>query len=211
MVREKSGDSMVSQPRGRGRDFRGRIDLGEKKGKIEPMTGNAENPDILVPPRKVHLHIFKWLLYGFLAFSTEGIAQQEEIQTAIVDRLQKWPQDFNAKDIPAVCDLFASDLIATYPGAPDRNYDGMCTVLSNAINSKDKNYHYELSKIEQMIVNCDLAVVRLIWILTVTDLDQTVTERIEERGLDVFRKQKDGQWRISISYAYPVNEMGSKT
>jgi quercetin dioxygenase-like cupin family protein len=51
MVREKSGDSMVREPR--------------YKGKIEPMTGNlgadvlgptnplreAENPDILVPPR----------------------------------------------------------------------------------------------------------------------------------------------------------------
>ncbi len=55
---------MVRQPRGRGP--RSRIDFGEKmKGKIEPMMGNlgadvlgptnppreAENPDILVPPR----------------------------------------------------------------------------------------------------------------------------------------------------------------
>lgn len=38
----------------------------------------------------------------------------------------------------------------------------------------------------------DLAVVRLIWTLTVTDADNKVVETTKGRGIDIFRRQADG-------------------
>lgn len=52
----------------------------------------------------------------------------------------------------------------------------------------------------------DLAVVRLIWTLTVTDADKKVAETTKDRGIDIFRRQADGRWKISRYIAYPMKE-----
>lgn len=122
----------------------------------------------------------------------------------ITQILNKWPQDINQKNVPAVCGLFAPDLIASYQGAPDKNYDQMCQQLIKAINDPEKTFHYQAPQIEDILIQGDLAVVRLIWTLEVTSKEQTVLEEVKEKGLDVFRRQKDGSWKIIISYAYPL-------
>ena len=55
-----------------------------------------------------------------------------------------------------------------------------------------------------MLVDGDTAVVRLVWTLTVTDASGTAIDVVREKGLDVFRRQPDGTWKIRISYAYPL-------
>ena len=50
----------------------------------------------------------------------------------------------------------------------------------------------------------ELSVVRLIWTLTVVARDARATETIEEPGIDVFRRQPDGSWKISRYLAYPI-------
>ena len=47
----------------------------------------------------------------------------------------------------------------------------------------------------------DVAVVRLTWTLTITPKDGTTITSIEP-GLDVFRKEADGRWRIVRYMAY---------
>lgn len=122
----------------------------------------------------------------------------------IIDLLKKWPQDFNAKNIDEVCGLFAPDLVAAYQGAPDRNYEEMCLSLTSILSDKTKTFTYDEPVIEQVIVQGDMAVVRLIWHLTVFDADKKPIESIKERGLDVFKRQKNGRWKIAISYAYTL-------
>ena len=136
------------------------------------------------------------ILFFFMISSLEG---SEEI----VKRLRQWPRDFNDKNIHAVCDLFAQNLIASYPGTPDKNYEQMCRQLSLAIKDKEKKFRYEEPLIEEVIIEGDLAVVRLIWTLKIADQKEINT--IREKGLDVFKRQKDGKWRIVISYAYPID------
>ena len=54
------------------------------------------------------------------------------------------------------------------------------------------------------MVSGDLAVVRLIWHLSVTDKQTGATETSSDRGIDIFRRQPDGQWRISRFIAYEM-------
>lgn len=138
---------------------------------------------------------------AFLLFAVNVHAMGSEAE--IRRRLNQWPHDFNAKKSQEVCGLFAPDLIASYPGTKDRNYDEMCKQLTGILSSIGKTYEYEAPEIEQVIVEHDLAVVRLIWTLKVTDGSHQ--EVIKEKGLDVFRCQKDGTWKIAISYAYPLD------
>jgi ketosteroid isomerase-like protein len=137
---------------------------------------------------------------GSSSESDQGIKAKQEI----THLLQKWPQDFNARNIDAVCGLFAHDLIASYPGTNDKNYNDMCKKLTESLMHPESIYHYEAPKIEQIIVDDELAVVRLIWTLKIAYKNKADTEVIQEKGLDVFQRQKDGSWKIRISYAYPL-------
>lgn len=146
-----------------------------------------------------------FLTYSSLVFSFENDAASKA-RKEIVDRLQKWPEDFNAKNIKEVCGLFASDLIASYPGTADRNYEEMCRNLTATLTNSDKIFRYEAPKIEQIIIEGNMAVVRLIWTLRTATKNGSETELIKEKGLDVFKRQADGTWKIAISYAYPLND-----
>lgn len=150
--------------------------------------------------------LFVLLPMTFDAFCAPEKGKESNAPSEILSLLKKWPQDFNSKNIQGVCDLFAPDLVATYPGTKDRNFSEMCHHLTNALTSSQKRYHYDEPEIEQILVSQELAVVRLIWTLNVYDLAKRENTLIKERGLDVFKRQNDGKWKISISYAYPETE-----
>jgi steroid delta-isomerase len=102
-----------------------------------------------------------------------------------------------------VCDLFAGDLVAVYQGQPERNYDAICTLLSNSLRDREKSYHYSLD-LKEILVSGDLGAVRLVWTLTVAREDGGVIETIDEPGIDVFRRQPDGVWKIARYLAFPI-------
>lgn len=142
----------------------------------------------------------KRLIVTLFIWSTCAFGQEGDHEK-ILNALKKWPEDFNAKNAQAVCGLFAPDLVASYPGTQDKNYDEMCRHLTKALASKDKTYHYDTPQIEQILIEGDIAVVRLMWTLKTST--KTHAETIREKGLDVFKRQRDGSWKIAISYAFP--------
>lgn len=144
----------------------------------------------------------KYLVFAFLLFCV-GLGADEQAIKAV---LNQWPKDFNNKNASAVCGLFAHDLVASYPGTKDRNYEDMCSQLTAILKHPTMRYTYEQPEIEQIIHDGDLAAVRLIWTLKVYNPYGILVETIREKGLDVFRKQDDDAWKISISYAYPLPE-----
>ncbi len=112
-------------------------------------------------------------------------------------RILTWTDDFNAGRIEPVCDLFSKELISTVRGQGDRDYATRCDILTKSINDPARDFHYEVD-IHEVMVSGDLAVVRLTWTLFMTPLNVTVVEP----GMDVFRKEADGQWRIVRYLSY---------
>lgn len=112
-------------------------------------------------------------------------------------RLEQWTEDFNEGRADAVCDLFSKEAISSYRGQPERNYEAICALLQRSLADPARDYRYEL-ELREIIVEGDLAVVRLTWRLFITPLNVTSVEP----GMDVFRKEADGKWRIIRYLAY---------
>jgi len=112
-------------------------------------------------------------------------------------RLYQWTDDFNAKRIEPVCDLFSKELISTVRGQGDTDYATRCGILTKSLADPARDFHYEVD-IHEVIVSGDLAVVRLTWTLFITPMNVTAVEP----GMDVFRKEADGAWRIVRYLSY---------
>jgi uncharacterized protein (TIGR02246 family) len=139
-----------------------------------------------------------------LALISPAAAQGDTpAQAAIRAALTHWMADFNAGRAEKVCDLFARDLVAQYRGQPERGWDALCDLLKRSLADRDKSYSYALA-IREILVEGDLAVVRLTWTLKVRGKDAAETTSVEP-GIDIFRRQSDGSWKISryIGYESP--------
>lgn len=125
-------------------------------------------------------------------------------EAAIEQALQQWPGDFNARNVAAVCSLFAPDTQVMYPDSQDRDYEAFCAQMHEILGPGDRTFSYAAPDIDTIIVDGDLATVALIWTLTVTDSSGAVLETVSENGVDVFQRQDDGSWKIRISHAFPL-------
>ncbi len=112
-------------------------------------------------------------------------------------RFEQWTDDFNHKRVEPVCDLFSRELLSTVRGQGDTDYATRCDILTKSLGDPARDYHYDLD-LHEVIVEGDLAVVRLTWTLFITPLNVTAVEP----GLDILRKEADGQWRIIRYLSY---------
>jgi ketosteroid isomerase-like protein len=137
-----------------------------------------------------------------LAFSSPLVAEPGDTaeQAAVRARLAKWTNDFNAGKVEESCDLFAAELRYDYRGLPERNYQEMCAGLRRALTDPSRHYRYGLA-IKDIFVFGDMAAVRLVWTLTLTSAG-ALPKVSHEHGIDIFRRQPDGAWRIIRFVAY---------
>jgi steroid delta-isomerase len=123
-----------------------------------------------------------------IASPAVGLADDAaDIRAALV----QWTADFNARNRDSVCGLFAPDVIAEIRGAPPRDFTKVCDVLLESLGDESRTLTYGLD-VKEVIVEGDLAVVRLDWTLRTMPADITTTEQ----GMDVFHRQPDGAWQI---------------
>jgi uncharacterized protein (TIGR02246 family) len=132
------------------------------------------------------------LIAGVSATAQPANQAETEIRAA----LTKWTADFNARNAAEICDLFAPDLRYDFRGFPERGYDDICKLLQTSLSETGKRFTYAPPSIKEIIVSGDLAVVRLTWTLTVRSLGAANDATSQDIGLDVFRRQPDGRWKI---------------
>lgn len=120
---------------------------------------------------------------------------------AIRATLARWTEDFNAGRADRLCDLFAAELRYDYRGFPERDHDAVCGLLRRSLGDANRHYVYALD-LREIIVAGDLAVVRLTWTLSISGAGLDGVVRSVEPGMDVFRHQPDGAWRIVRFMAY---------
>jgi steroid delta-isomerase len=130
-------------------------------------------------------------------------AHAEDVEAAVRAALARWTEAFNAGDGERVCDLFAPDLIATNRGSADRSFEGLCAQLRRVVADPDRRYRYR-ADIKEVLASGDLAAVRLYWTLEVRDPTGNLVETGVDAGMDLFRRQPDGAWRIARFLAFDM-------
>jgi ketosteroid isomerase-like protein len=143
------------------------------------------------------------LMLSALGSQLPGDAAEPEPAPAAAVRaaLEQWTADFNAGNAGEICGLFAFDLRYDYRGQPERGYPDICNLLHRSLNDRSKQYAYAL-EIKEILVAGDFAIVRLVWTLGVRSNEAPGFVQSIESGMDIFRKQPDGSWKIIRYIAY---------
>ncbi len=139
-----------------------------------------------------------------LGLACPGASAQpaQPAETAIRAALEQWTADFNAGKTENICGLFALELRYDYRGYPERNFQDICRLLHHSLQDPTKKFTYALN-IKEILVSDELAVVRLIWTLTIVSVTAPGSfEESNEPGMDIFRRQPDGNWKIIRFIAY---------
>jgi steroid delta-isomerase len=131
------------------------------------------------------------------AAATAQTAPEAEIRAA----LSQWTDDFNAGRADKVCDLFSRDLLADVRGIPLRDFKGQCDILRKALADTARSLSYR-HDIRDVTVDGRMAAVRLVWTLTARNKKIGRVATTVDQGLDVFRREDDGRWRIVRYMSY---------
>jgi len=117
----------------------------------------------------------------------------------IRQRLLQWTDDFNSGRKEAACDLFSKTLQSTVQGQGEADYATRCALIAKAIDDPSRDFRYSVD-IKDIGVDGDLGFVRLDWTLTIMPGNLSSLEP----GLDIFRREADGVWRIVRYMSYEV-------
>lgn len=131
----------------------------------------------------------KLTLFLFL-ISSATCAQTTQLHQLFTN----WTRAFNHRELKPSCNLFSKELTATYRGYPEKNYQTICNGFKKIFADQQIQYQYKF-KIHQIYTNENLAAVRITWYLN-TYRNNKLQASIQDEGLDVLRKEKDGEWRI---------------
>jgi steroid delta-isomerase len=137
----------------------------------------------------------------FAGATGPACASDDAARDELAAVLAQWTADFNAGRADKVCDLFARGLRADFRGQPERGFEAQCGLLKRSLADPARSFSYALA-IKEILVWDDVAAVRLTWTLTVRQKDTGRETQSVEPGLDVFRRQSDGRWRIVRYIAY---------
>ncbi len=118
----------------------------------------------------------------------------------IRQRIERWTDDFNNGRKEAACDLFSRTLKSHVQGQGEADYTTRCALIMKAMDDPKRDFRYSV-EIKEIGVDGDLGFVRLDWTLTVLPDGETSLEP----GLDIFRREADGVWRIVSFMSFEDN------
>jgi len=130
-----------------------------------------------------------------------GPARADEA-IAIRNAINAWADDFNALKSAVVCDIFTPDLQYDF-GVEPGTYNSLCNRLRQALGQTNVRYHYA-PDIQEILISGDLAVVRIVWTLSVTRNGTDRPTVIIEPAMYVMRHDPDGNWRVLRFLAFNV-------
>ncbi len=146
----------------------------------------------------IAIALFTWLVPAFAADTADGA-------TTIRAELAAWTQAYNTRQADKVCGIFSEDLRYKFGELQDRGYNDVCTALHRLLGDETHHSHYTLD-LREILVYGDIAVVRLIWTLDSSHAGSSATVRTLEPGMDIFKRQNDGTWKIIRYLAYTSPE-----
>ncbi|MGO4775098.1 DUF4440 domain-containing protein [Lysobacter sp. 2RAB21] len=118
------------------------------------------------------------------------------------DTFERWLAAYAAADQSRVMDIFDPDLRFSFQGARDQTYAQMQAAYAKEFAARDTKKRW-VPQVEEIYADGDMALVRAVWELRVTGADGREESKARNRSMDVFRRSREGEWRIFRSINYP--------
>ena len=140
-----------------------------------------------------HILIGIGALAAGCAVHAEATADKADAERRIRAALAHWTEAANRGDYKAAFDVWAPDLIGWAPQGADDSYRREAQYAKLPVQPPQTTY---VLKIDEVIVDGSLAVVRDIW--TQTTKQETGPAKVSTfRSFEVWRRQPDRTWKIS--------------
>jgi ketosteroid isomerase-like protein len=121
---------------------------------------------------------------------------------AIRKQWSEWTAAYAAHDLAKTMEIFHHDVIFSFQGAPDQNYSDLEQGYKEEF-AKPDNKRAWVPQFEEFECSGNLGFVRSTWVLEQNDASGTVKELEKNRGVDLFRRDANGRWKIFRSLNYP--------
>jgi ketosteroid isomerase-like protein len=120
--------------------------------------------------------------------------QQERDIAALRKAILRSGEAFNAADPEAILSQYARDVILSYPGVPDMDYDTLAKGYAELRTRKPGFTEKTSPTIEEILVSGDLGVIRVMWTTVTTETDPPRESTRQMKDLQVWRRESDGTW-----------------
>jgi len=164
----------------------------------------SENLRWSVLMNNFRLHtVFFIILFNFPLIAQTNITQNET--GVLKDLLVKWTTAFNNKDLNGLAAFYSQDYLGYYPGQPTQTYSSNRDQFERLF----KNTFVEL-KISVQVLDCDVE--GTLAVIGVSETSKVVSKYAKQpqlstdTGLQVWKKQGNGQWMMYRSALYPLEE-----
>lgn len=123
---------------------------------------------------------------------SHGPRQDVEALRALVTRSG---EAFNAKDPDAIIALYSRDVLLTYPGIPDSDYQTLDREYRVMTNLPAGVTVTTVPDIEEILVSGDMGIIRVTWNTTTVRTEPAQRTTRQLRDLQVWRREADG-WKF---------------
>ncbi|HEX6097022.1 MAG TPA: nuclear transport factor 2 family protein [Thermoanaerobaculia bacterium] len=143
----------------------------------------------------------KRLALAFLLVASSALADTITDVEAIRKNILTYTEAVIARDPEPIMALFAPDILLSFPGIPDQDYETLRKEYAE-MRSRAPGEVTTRPDIEEILVSGDLAVARIVWNTTVTR-EGAVTKR-QMKDLQVWRREPSGKWRFIRGMHYRI-------
>ncbi len=132
----------------------------------------------------------------------QGTSPQSDI-LIIKNKLKEWAESFNSRNLSKIQEIYSDDYIASYPNQP--NQDLNLTIESFKHLFQNTFLEMKMSfKVLEIESDGDLAYVRLNQVSEVKPKNAKKPQYGEDTGIQIWKKQPNGEWKLSRSVMYPL-------
>lgn len=147
---------------------------------------------------------------GFCLAATLGICPPAEAtkvcapasEQQIRDVLTNWAKAYDRRDLDAVMKVFRADAVSQYQGWADADYDSMKGAGIKQFQAADHR-SWELNKFDKLFISEWRVAAFSSWTLWKTDPAGPRSVVVKTRGVDIFERGTDCQWKVVRSMSYP--------
>jgi len=141
------------------------------------------------------------VLLAINMYAQETLPQSDVV--IIKNKLKNWTDSFNNRDLKNVRSVFAEDYLASYPNQPDQDLN--LTMASYKRLFQNTFLEMKLSlQVLEIEANGDLAYVRLNQVSEVKPKSTKQPQYAHDTGIQIWKKQSDGAWKMSRSVMFPL-------